>query len=313
MDDSLVSLDRMRTFVRVAQRGSLSAAARELGIGQSTVTRHIKELEQAVGIPLLGRTTRRVTLTEEGNRYYANCLQILRLVEQASEEARDARRVPLGAVRLSCTAALGVLHITRIIFAFQDKYPDVWVDLNLTDERIDLAREGVDIALRLGPIVDGAMKLVKVGVSSRKLVGSPDYLSNHGRPTRPTELVQHNGIVMSNVAGSDQLFLSGPDGTRLAASVSGTLRVDHGLAARAAVAAGRGIAPAHLWLVQDLLDAGKLETVLDDYELDAVPVSLLVVPERAGIARVQLLADFLVEEIRKLPGITSHRSPNYSN
>ncbi len=113
---------------------------------------------------------------------------------------------------------------------------------------------------------------------------------------------------MSNVAGSDQLFLSAPEGSRLMVQMGGTLRVDHGLAARAALAAGRGIAPAHLWLVQDLLDAGELETVLDAYDLDTMPVSLLVVPERAGIARVRLLADFLVEEIRKLPGIAPHRS-----
>jgi DNA-binding transcriptional LysR family regulator len=312
MDDRDVSLDRMRTFVRVAQRGSLSAAARELGIGQSTVTRHINELEEAVGIPLLGRTTRRVTLTEEGSRYYTNCLQILRLVDKATEEARDARRVPVGAVRLSCTAALGVMHVTRMIFAFQDKHPDIRIDLNLTDERIDLAREGVDIALRLGPVVDGAMKLVAVGASRRKLVGSPGYFCRHGRPARPSELTDHNGVVMSNVAGSNELLLSGPDGMRLVVPVSGTFRVDHGLAARAAVAAGRGITPAHLWLVQDLLDAGELETVLDEYDLDAGPVSLLVVPERAGIARVRLLVDFLIEEMRKLPGIMPHRSGNRS-
>jgi DNA-binding transcriptional LysR family regulator len=308
MDDRGISFDRMRTFVRVAQRGSLSATARELGIGQSTVTRHINELEEAVGVRLLGRTTRRVTLTEEGSQYFANCLQILRLVEQASEEARDARRVPVGAVRVSCTAALGVMHVTRMIFAFQDEHPDVRIDLNLTDERIDLTRDGVDVALRLGPVIDGAMKLVAIGASCRKIVGSPGYLSRHGRPARPAELTNHNGVVMSNVAGSDHLFLSAPDGTRLMVPMGGTLRVDHGLAARAALEAGRGVAPAHLWLIQDLLDAGKLETVLDEYDLDAVPVSLLLVPERAGIARVRLLVDFLVDEIRKLPGITPHRS-----
>ncbi len=190
MDDRGPSLERMRTFVRVAQRGNLSAVARELGIGQSTVSRHISELEEAVGVALLGRTTRRVSLTEEGSRYYANCLQILRLVDQASEEARDARHVPVGPVRLSCTAALGVMHVTRMIFAFQDKHPDVQIDLNLTDERIDLAREGVDIALRLGPVMDGAMKLVAIGTSRRKLVGSPDYLARHGRPERPSDLAR---------------------------------------------------------------------------------------------------------------------------
>jgi len=308
MDDGNVSLDRMRTFVCVAQCGSLSAAARELGIGQSTVTRHINELEEALGVALLGRTTRRVTLTEEGSQYHANCLQILRLVEQATEEARDARRVPVGMVRVSCTSALGVMHLTRIIFAFQDKHPDIRIDLNLTDERIDLARAGVDVALRLGPVMDDAMKLVAIGASSRRLAGSRDYLASRGRPARPAELTNHNSIVMSNVAGSEHLLLSAPDGTRLMVPVSGTLRLDHGLAARAALAAGRGIAPAHLWLIQDLLDAGKLETVLDEYDLDAVPVSLLVVPERAGIARVRLLVDFLVDEIRKLPGIAPPRA-----
>ncbi len=122
MDQSDITLDRMRTFVRVAERGNLSAVARELGTGQSTVTRHLRELEEAVGAPLLNRTTRRVAMTEEGSRYYAQCIQILRLVEQASEEIRDHRGALSGTIRVSCTAALGVLHVTRLIFAFQARY-----------------------------------------------------------------------------------------------------------------------------------------------------------------------------------------------
>ncbi|MGO8057199.1 LysR family transcriptional regulator [Rhizobium johnstonii] len=303
MDSTGLSLDRMRTFVRVAERGNLSMVARELGIGQSTVTRHLNELEEAVGVPLLTRTTRRVTLTDEGSRYYTNCLQILRLVEQAAEEARDARQAPAGAVRLSCTAALGVMHITRLIFDFQDKHPDIRVDLNLTDERIDLVREGVDVALRLGPLADSAMKLHALGESHRLLVGAPTYLSVHGRPERPADLSRYETVVMSNVAGSDQLVLTSPDGASLMIPVSGKLRVDHGLAAREAFAAGRGIGPAHLWLVHDLLDDGQLEVVLGDYRPLSVPVSLLIVPERAAIARVRLLVDFLVAEVSRLPGI----------
>ncbi|PCK85550.1 LysR family transcriptional regulator [Rhizobium sophoriradicis] len=303
MDKLGLSFDRMRTFVRVAERASLSVVARELGVGQSTVTRHLNELEEAVGVALLSRTTRRVTLTEEGSRYYTNCLQILRLVEQAAEEARDARQAPAGAVRLSCTAALGVMHVTRMIFAFQDRHPDIRVDLNLTDERIDLVREGVDVALRLGPLSDSSMKLHAVGESQRLLVGAPAYLSARGRPERPADLSRYETVVMSNVAGSNQLLLSAPDGTSLTIPVSGRLRVDHGLAARAALAAGRGIGPTHLWLVHDLLDDGRLEVVLGDYQPFPVPVSLLIVPERAAIARVRLLVDFLAAEIAKLPGI----------
>ena len=107
MDKSEVTLERMRSFIRVAERGSLSAVARQLGVGQSTITRHLRELEEAVGVPLLSRTTRRVTLTDEGSRYYANSVHILRLVEQSVDEARGTRGAPVGTIRISCTAAFG--------------------------------------------------------------------------------------------------------------------------------------------------------------------------------------------------------------
>ncbi|KXF75320.1 LysR family transcriptional regulator [Paramesorhizobium deserti] len=303
MDKSDITLERMRSFVRVAERGSLSAVAREFGIGQSTITRHLRELEEAVGVPLLSRTTRRVTLTDEGGRYYANCVQILRLVEQAGDEVRGTRGAPAGTIRISCTAAFGVLHVSRLIFAFQDRYSDIGVDLSLTDERIDLVREGVDIALRLGPLTDSSMKLRSLGQSRRLLVASPDYLAARRRPSSLQDLSGHEGIRMSNVAGSDTLILQGPGGEHHAVPFGGRLRVDHGLAAREALVAGRGIAPAHQWLVDDLLGEGRLEPILPDYSLAFVPLNMLIVPERAGIARVRLLVDFIVERIGDVPGI----------
>ncbi|WNJ88281.1 LysR family transcriptional regulator [Bosea sp. 685] len=303
MDKSDVTLERMRSFVRVAERGSLSAVARELGVGQSTITRHLRELEDAVGVPLLSRTTRRVTMTDEGGRYYADCVQILRLVEQAGDEARGTRGAPVGTIRISCTAAFGVLHASRLIFAFQDRYPEIGVDLSLTDERVDLVREGVDIALRLGPLSDSSMKLRVLGQCRRLLVAAPDYLAARGRPTVPQDLSGHEGIRMSNVAGSDTLTLQGLDGARHVVPLIGRFRIDHGLAAREALAAGRGIGPTHQWLVGDLLAAGRLEVILPDYTLPFVPLSLLIVPERAGIARVRLLVDFLAEQIGGIPGI----------
>jgi DNA-binding transcriptional LysR family regulator len=308
MDRSDVTLERMRTFVRVAERGSLSAVARELGIGQSTVTRHLRELEEAVGVALLSRTTRRVTTTDEGSRYYADSVQILRLVEQARDEARGTRGAPAGTIRISCTAAIGVLHVSRLIFAFQDRYPNIGVDLSLTDERVDLVREGVDIALRLGPLTDSSMKLRTLGHSRRLLVAAPDYLAARGRPTSPQDLSGHEGIRMSNVAGSDAIVLQGPGGEHHVVPFAGRFRVDHGLAAREALIAGRGIAPAHQWLVGDLLATGRLEAILPDHALPSVPLSMLIVPERAGIARVRLLVDFLVERIGSIPGIEKPRA-----
>lgn len=308
MDKSDVTLERIRTFVRVSERGSLSAVARELGIGQSTVTRHLRELEEAVGAPLLSRTTRRVTMTDEGSRYYARSVEILRLVEQASDEVRVTRGAHAGTIRISCTAAFGVLHVSRLIFEFQDAYPNIGVDLSLTDERIDLVREGIDVALRLGPLTDSSMRMKALGQSRRLLVAAPAYLAKRGRPATPQELIGHEGIRMSNVAGSETLALQGRDGRYHAVPFGGRLRVDHGLAAREALVSGRGIAPAHRWLVGDLLESGRIEVVLPDYSLPSVPLNMLVVPERAGISRVRLLIDFLANEIGKLPGMD--RSPN---
>lgn len=302
MDKSHVTLERMRTFIRVAERGNLSAVARELGVGQSTITRHLRELEEAIGVPLLSRTTRRITMTDEGSRYYADSIVILRLVEKADDEARMTRSDPAGTVRLSCTAAFGVLHICQLIFAFQDRYPDIGVDLSLTDERIDLVREGIDIALRLGPVADSSMKMRGLGHSQRLLVASPDYLAARGTPVVPQDLLGHEGIRMSNVAGSHTLSLKGPSGAH-AVPFEGRFRVDHGLGAREAIVAGRGIAPAHRWLVDDLLSDGRLVAILPDYSLPSVPLSMLLVPERTSITRVRLLVDYLAERIASIPGI----------
>ncbi|OWJ59852.1 LysR family transcriptional regulator [Inquilinus limosus] len=303
MDRPDVSLERMRSFVRVAERGNLSAVARELRVGQSTITRHLRELEAAVGVPLLSRTTRRVTLTDEGRRYHADCIQILRLVEQAGDEARAARGAASGTIRVSCTAAFGVLQVSRLVFAFQDLHPGIVVDLNLTDDYVDLVREGVDVALRLGPLADSSMKLRPLGRSRRLMAAAPAYLAARGRPSVPQDLAGHEGIRMTNVAGSETLVLEGPGGERHTVPFGGRFRVDHGLAAREALAAGRGISPAHRWLVDDLLADGRVEAILPGWEPPPVPLSLLIVPERAGIARVRLLVDFLAERIAGIPGI----------
>ncbi|MGC2777483.1 MAG: LysR family transcriptional regulator [Bradyrhizobium sp.] len=303
MDKSDVSVAQMRSFVRVAERGSLSAVARELGVGQSTITRHLHELEETVGVPLLSRTTRRVSLTDEGSRYYANCVQILRLIEQAGDEARGTRGAASGMIRISCTAAFGILHITRIVFAIQDRYPDIAIDLNLTDERIDLVREGVDIALRLAPLSDSSMKLRPLGHSHRLLVAAAGYLAQRGTPRAAQDLIGHEGIRMPNVAGSDVLALVAPAGQRHEVPFIGRFRTNHGLAVREAVLAGRGIAAAHAWLVDDLIAKGRLTVILPDHRLPSVPLNMLIVPERAGIARVRLVIDHLAAAIVRLPGI----------
>jgi DNA-binding transcriptional LysR family regulator len=303
MDRSDVTLERMRSFVRVVERGSLSAVAREEGVGQSTVSRHVAELEAALGASLLNRTTRRVTLTDEGRRFHAEARTVLRLVDEATDGVRNAGGGLTGTVRVSCTAALGVRHVCRALFAVQDRYPGISIDLSLTDERIDLVREATDIAIRLGPLAESSLQRKAIGRSRRILVASRGYLADHGRPQNPADLARHLAIRMSNVAGSDTLCLHGPDGATSRVQVGGRLLVDHGLAAREALAQGRGIAVAHIWLVDDLLDAGAIAQILPDYAPEPVPLSILVVPGRIRIKRVRLVVDALAAALAELPGI----------
>ncbi|KNY21012.1 LysR family transcriptional regulator [Methylobacterium sp. ARG-1] len=303
MDRLDVTLERMRSFVRVVERGSLSAVAREEGVGQSTVSRHVAELEAALGASLLNRTTRRLTLTDEGRRFHAEARTILRLVDEATDGIRNAGGGLTGTVRVSCTAALGVRHVCRALFAFQDRYPGISIDLSLTDERIDLVREATDVAIRLGPLAESSLQRKAIGRSRRILVASRGYLADHGRPQHPADLSRHRAIRMSNVAGSDTLCLHGPDGTTARIPVGGRLLVDHGLAAREALAEGRGIAAAHVWLVDDLLAAGAIEQVLADYAPEPVPLSILVVPGRIRIKRVRLVVDALAAALAELPGL----------
>jgi DNA-binding transcriptional LysR family regulator len=303
MDRSNVTLERMRSFVRVVERGSLSAVAREEGVGQSTVSRHVAELEAALGASLLNRTTRRLTLTDEGRRFHAEARTILRLVDEATDGVRNAGGGLTGTVRVSCTAALGVRHVCRALFALQDRYPGISIDLSLTDERIDLVREATDVAIRLGPLAESSLQRKAIGRSRRILVASRGYLADHGRPQHPADLSRHPVIRMSNVAGSDTLCLHGPDGATARIPVGGRLLVDHGLAAREALAQGRGIAAAHVWLVDDLLAAGAIERVLPDHAPEPVPLSILVVPGRIRIKRVRLVVDALAAALSELPGL----------
>ncbi|MEP3686860.1 MAG: LysR family transcriptional regulator [Sulfitobacter dubius] len=304
MDKFEITLERMRTFVRVAERGNLTAVAKETGVAQSSISRHLRELETALDASLLSRTTRSVRLTDEGARYYTQCIRILQLVDHASQELHEARDKPSGTVRISCSAAIGVRCFTRLACEFQDLYPGIKVELSLNDSPIDLVREGFDISIRLGPLNDSTMKLRSLGRSCRVLVASPDYLARRGTPQAPQDLMQHEPIRMMNIAGSKTLTLTDANDIRHEIPWDGGFVVDHGLAAREAVAAGRGIVPAHMWLVEDLIASGGLEVVLPDYVPPSVPLSLLMAPDRSQLKRVRLLANYIADRASRLPGVT---------
>ncbi|MFT3691714.1 MAG: LysR family transcriptional regulator [Kofleriaceae bacterium] len=307
MDESAVTLDRMRTFVRVAERGTLSAVARELRTGQSTITRQLRELEQALGVSLVSRTTRRLALTDEGSRYYQHCLEILNLVSRANDDVHTRRDAMAGAIRISCSAAIGTLHVAPLVYAFLDRHPEITIDLSMSEERVDLVRDRFDLAVRLGPLTDSSLKVRALGTSERILVASPAYLAAHGRPKTPADLVGHLGVRMAHVAGSETLVLIPMSGSRSGEPITlpfeQRLTLDNGLAARAAFLAHRGLGPAHRWLIADLLANGSLEHVLPGYRVPGVPLHVLIVPERAAITRVKKLTDYLATELARVPGL----------
>jgi DNA-binding transcriptional LysR family regulator len=296
-------LELMRTFVRIVERGSFSAVARETGLGQATISRHMKELEAGLGVGLLQRTTRRLGTTEAGALYYERAKTILALIEQTHENLHATQASIGGTIRISCTSAFGVLHLCGILFAFQDAHPHVRIDLNLTDERIDLVKEGVDIVVRLGALSDSTLIARRLGDAQRVLVASPGYLGRHGEPRRPKDLALHNGIRFAGLADSDTLHLVGPRERAETIAFGGNFQVDQALAVREALLAGRGLGPAHRWLVADLVEAGRLRIVLPDYRLDPVPLNILMVPGRNTLTRVRLLIEFLGKQIATVPGI----------
>lgn len=302
-DKSAITLERMESFVRVAERGQVSAVARELGVGQATVSRHLAELERALGVSLLSRTTRRITLTDEGARYLVEARRILSLVEEASEGVARAGSEAGGMVRVSCTAALGVRHVCDLVFKFQDRHPGIHVDLSLSDAAIDLVGEGVDFSIRLGPVADSGLRRRMIGRSTRMLVASRDYVARYGQPETPADLAGHRGVRMMNVADGDTLALTDAAGGTAHAVFDGPFRTDHGLAARTALAAGRGIAAAHVWLCDDLLASGAVVEVLPGHRPYPVPLAMLVVPGRERLRRVRLLIDHLAVGLAALPGI----------
>jgi DNA-binding transcriptional LysR family regulator len=297
-------LDGMRTFVRIVERGGLTAVSRESGLGQSTISRRLKELEEALGVVLLERTTRQATLTEAGAAYYDRAKTILQLVDDAHEQVKALKTTAEGPIRISATSAFGVLHLCRLLFAFQEAHPKVRIDLGLTDRRIDLVREGVDLAVRLGPLNDSALIGRKLGDSRRILVAAPAYLDRRGTPMRPRDLADHNAILFAGLASGRTLQLSDAEGASETVTLAGDFQADQALAIRQALVAGRGLGVAHEWLVADLLATGELVRILPERRLDSLPLHVLMAPGRTRIARVRLLLDFLAAQIEGVPGFS---------
>ena len=292
-------LDRvsgMEVFAKVASQGSFSAAARALGMSQSMATKHVDAIEDRLGARLFQRTTRRLTLTEAGRRYLEACERILGEIEEADAEAAADVAEPRGLLRLNAPLSFGFRQVVPALADFAALYPQLTVDLGLTDRFVDLVEEGWDLAIRLGTLRDSSLIARRLAPASIVLCGSPDYLDRHGVPKTIADLATHNclGYTMPSLASADHWFF-GADGS-LAAPITGNLRANNGDALRAAALAGQGLIYQPTFLVGEDLRAGRLVCIhLDVGPFPFGSVYAVYGPSRHVPAKVRSLIDFLAK------------------
>jgi DNA-binding transcriptional LysR family regulator len=298
-------LDRvtgMQVFARVAALGSLSAAARSLGMSPTMATKHIAAIEDRLGVKLLHRTTRRLTLTESGRRYLDAAERILVEIEEA-EGAASADRIEVrGTLRVSIPVSFGVRELAPILPQFSESYPSLVVELGLNDRPVDLIEEGWDMAIRIGRLTGSTMVARRLAPCRTVVCASPAYLKRKGTPYSVADLANHNclGYTLSETMAADR-WSFGADGA-VTVSVSGNLRTNNGDALVAAALAGQGLIYQPIFLVSAELRSGTLIAVSLDHPTIELPGIFAVYPsDRRPPAKVRTFIDFLAQRFGPVP------------
>jgi DNA-binding transcriptional LysR family regulator len=290
----------MRSFVAVANAGSFSVAASQMGVTQSTISKQIVALERHLGTQLFRRTTRSLSLTNDGMMFYEGALRALAAIDEAESMVGLVANIQ-GSVRLTCPLSLAESRLIGMIGRFLERYPKTEIDLRLSDHALNLVSDNLDIAIRVGQLGDSRLTARKIGSCRRVIVASPDYLNRQGRPSVPADLKQHNCISYTLLSsGSRWQFEEGE-----AVMVTGNFRADSPNGLRAAALSGIGIAANAVWLFEQQLADGRLEQVLPDWELCPMPVHAVLPSGRFISARTRALLDFLIEEFARDPLLAS--------
>ncbi|MCU9949918.1 LysR family transcriptional regulator [Pseudomonas sp. PDM13] len=286
----------MDVFVRVVETGGFTSAARACGMTPSAVSKLVSRLEARLGARLFNRSTRRLGLTPEGERFYQRSLGILADLNEAEREA-GARARPHGRVRISCNVPIGRQHLIPVLPEFLALYPEVSLDISLTDAVVDLLETRADVAIRSGPLKDSGLVARKLGDYAHHVVAAPAYLARHGVPATPAELAGHNCLNFNyQRAGRDWPFL----GEEEDEMPRGNLSISDGDALRHLALAGLGLARLASFQVHDDIREGRLQAVLEDFNPgDSKPVHALYVGQGGHLpTRVRVLLDFLAERMR---------------
>jgi DNA-binding transcriptional LysR family regulator len=285
-------LQAIKAFTHVAERRGFTAAAKKLGMSASAVTKSIARLEDELGTQLFNRTTRRIALTDSGQDFYERCVRILTELEDAETSIRESTATPQGRVRIVMPFSFGRVTFVPMLPEFYRRYPDIVLDVSFSDRAVDLIQEGYDLAVRTGDLSDSRLIRRVLTKGPMLTVAAPKYLDLHGRPKTPADLVKHNCVL--GRFGPEWTFRNGSGG-HINVRVNGNVWLWSGDAVREAAVAGVGIARSTRWLFRKDLEAGLVESVLEDYAVDGVPVSVLYPAKRHMARKLAAVIEFLVE------------------
>jgi DNA-binding transcriptional LysR family regulator len=289
----------MRLFTKVVDLGSFSEAGRQLDLDQSSISRQVSALEDQLGVRLLNRTTRRLALTEAGQLYYERANSILGEIEEANQAVLQLSATPRGTLRVTVPVVLGRMHVAVALPGFLAQFPELRVDLTLTDHELDLLEEGADLAIRMGEPGGSTLIVRKLAENPWIIVGSPDYLARNGVLERPEDLMHHNCITRRpRVGGGFEWEFIGK-GQVHRVKVDGNMVTNNPEALRAAALGGLGLTRLSSWTVGKDLQSGALRRVLEDYAVTPMgaegPIYAVYPHNRHLSAKVRVFVDYLVE------------------
>jgi DNA-binding transcriptional LysR family regulator len=290
-------LESMSAFVAVVEAGGFSAAARRLGTPLTTLSRKVADLEDHLRARLLTRTTRKVTLTDTGEIFFASCRRLLDELADAERLASGEYQAPRGSLTVSAPLALGRLHLEPIVSDFLSVYPDIDVELRLTDKITNIVEEGIDVAVRVGQLPDSSLKALRVGSIRHVICASPAYLARLGTPARPADLGAHHCVTFTGLEGAREwIFRSGRGINRLA--VRSRLSVNTAEAAADAAIAGVGITRLLCYQVSNAVSDGRLTLLLRQFEPPPLPVTLVSPAARLAPQKLKAFTDFVGPRLR---------------
>jgi DNA-binding transcriptional LysR family regulator len=286
-------LKQIESFVAVAQRGTLTAAAQAEGVAPAVVSRRLDGLEARLGVKLLARTTRRVSLTHEGSAFLENCVRLLADVASAEASVSAGGVKASGHLRITAPAGFGRRHVAPLVPLFLAQHPDVSLSLNLSDRLVDIVNEGVDCAVRVGDLPDSSLVSVRLADNRRLCVAAPAYLKRAGTPQSPSELARHACLILSSEASQPRGWAFTVDGETAHLRLAGHLDCTDGQVLHDWCLAGLGIAWRSTWEVRDDLQSGRLVSVLDGFAAPPNGIYAVFPHARHLALRVRLWIDFL--------------------